>query len=98
MQPSPPDVADAPEPQALMAAVIRLTAKCACRPDVMGIRTLLALLAQLRGHPGLSRQPAVLAGLAEAHALWVERLGEVSLAENCLALAGARGEDGCQRH
>jgi len=79
------DIDHGPDAQTLMAAVIRLMAKCAETPAVAPVRTLLVLLGQLRGHPGLSRQPAVLAGLAEAHALWVGRLGQIASAESCQA-------------
>ena len=30
---------------------------------------------ELRAHPALSRRSAVLAGLAEAHAIWLHRIG-----------------------
>lgn len=93
-----PDRSDLPETQTLMAAVIRLMAKCSDNPSVPRMRTLLSLLGELRGHPGLSRQPAVLAGLAEAHALMVERLSQVAMAEACVGNAGATDEGDCTVH
>lgn len=92
------DNAELPDAQTLMAAIIRLMAKCVSAPDVARIRTLLALLAQMRGHPQLSREPAVLAGLAEAHATWVDRLGQVAIAGACQGPAGDRGRDGGKVH
>jgi len=68
---------DRPETQTLMAAVIRLMAQCAANCEEAHIRTLLTLLRELRDHPDLPRQPAVLASLATAHAIWVERLASV---------------------
>jgi hypothetical protein len=65
---------DLPDVQVLNAAVIRLMSNCAQRGETDQIRTLVALLRELRDHPDLSRQPAVLASLAEAHWLWVECL------------------------
>jgi hypothetical protein len=50
----------------------------------------LRLLAELRAHPALPRQSAVLAGLAEAHAIWVDRLGQLSAAQ---AMAAAVDDD-----
>lgn len=98
MQPKSADTAFLPETQTLMAAVIRLLAKCTGSPSVPRLRTLLALLGELRGHPDLSRQPAVLAGLAEAHALMVERLSQVAIAESCQGAAESQGVDGCKLH
>ncbi len=92
------EAANLPETQTLMAAVIRLLAKTAERPNVPQLRTLLALLGELRGHPGLLRQPAVLAGLAEAHALMVERLSQVALAEACPAEISSPDGDERQLH
>lgn len=68
---------DRPETQILMAAIIRLMAQCAASCDEAQIRTLLTLLRELRGHPDLPRQPAVLASLASAHAIWVDRLASI---------------------
>ena len=68
---------DRPETQILMAAIIRLMAQCAASCDEAQIRTLLTLLRELRCHPDLPRQPAVLASLATAHAIWVERLASI---------------------
>lgn len=78
---------DRPETQTLMAAVIRLMAQCAASCDETRIRTLLKLLRELRDHPELPRQPAVLASLATAHAIWVERLSQTCEAA---ALTGSR--------
>lgn len=88
---------DRPETTTLMAAVIRLMAQCAASCDEAHIRTLLTLLRQLRDHPDLPRQPAVLASLATAHAIWVDRLSSVCEAT---ALNGSRcdGESGPQLH
>lgn len=87
----PPDEArtdnDGPETATLMAAVIRLMSQCAASSEEAHIRTLLTLLGQLREQPHLPRQPAVLASLAAAHAIWVERLATVCEAA---ALAGNR--------
>ncbi len=68
---------DRPDTPVLMAAVIRLMAQCAASCDEAHIRTLLTLLRELRDHPGLPRQPAVLASLATAHAMWVDQLSSV---------------------
>lgn len=88
---------DRPETHTLMAAVIRLMAQCAASSDEAPIRTLLTLLRQLRDHPDLPRQPAVLAGLATAHAIWVDRL---SMVRETAALKGSRcdGESSPQLH
>lgn len=67
-----------PELQDLNAAVIRLVAKCADGGRPSELRALLVLLGALRAHPDLPRAPAVRAGLAEAHAIWVRRLGEIA--------------------
>lgn len=85
---------DLPEIQVLMAAVIRLMAKCADEYDVAPARTLLRLIKELRAHPDLSRRPAVLAGLAEAHAVWLERMNKIAdMQGNCAAsdIADDRG-------
>ncbi|MCC6707256.1 MAG: hypothetical protein IT492_06815 [Gammaproteobacteria bacterium] len=87
MPPEPRGDNDGPETATLMAAVIRLMAQCANSSEEAHIRTLLSLLRQLRDHPDLPRQPAVLASLATAHAIWVERLSALSEAA---ALAGSR--------
>ena len=71
---------DRPATHTLMAAVIRLMAQCAGSGDEAPIRTLLTLLRQLRDHPDLPRQPAVLGSLATAHAIWVDRLSTVCAA------------------
>ena len=68
---------DRPETQILMAAVIRRMAQCAASCDEAQIRTLLSFLRELRGHPDLPRQPVVLASLASAHAIWVDRLASI---------------------
>lgn len=96
----PPEAAEnsrGPETQTLMAAVIRLMAQCAASCDEAPIRTLLILLRELRDHPDLPRQPAVLASLATAHAIWVARLAAVC---ESAALAGAArdGDDGPSLH
>lgn len=72
------DDKDMPEAAALMAAVIRLMAQCSAGGDLTKIRTLLRLLRTLRDHPDLPRQSAVLASLAEAHAIWVQKLAYLS--------------------
>ena len=97
MQSEPAGNNDGPETQTLMAAVIRLMAQCAASCDEAHIRTLLTLLRELRAHPALPRQPAVLASLATAHAIWVERLSALAQAT---ALAGSRcdGESSPQIH
>ena len=61
-----------------MAAVIRLLAKCAHEYDPASARKLLSLLNELRAHPALSRRSVVLAGLAEAHATWLHRIGLIA--------------------
>jgi len=66
--------ADLPDVETLSSAVIRLMARCAEGRNVGDIRTLVALLRELRAHPDLPHQPAVLASLAEAHAIWVRLL------------------------
>lgn len=81
---------DGPEVATLMAAVVRLMAQCSACCEPVKIRTLLRLLAELRAHPALPRQSAVLAGLAEAHAIWVDRLGQLSAAQ---AMAAAVDDD-----
>jgi len=65
---------DLPEVQVLMAAVIRLMAKCALEEDAAPMGVLLKLINELRMHPDLLRRPAVLAGLAEAHSVWLHRV------------------------
>ena len=70
-----------PSPQTLMAAVIRLMAVCVDSNEVNQMRTLLTLLRELRAHPDLLRQPAVLASLATANAIWVGRLSQLFEAE-----------------
>ena len=60
---------DRPATQILMAAVIGLMAQCAASCDEAHIRTLLTRLRELRDHPDLPRQPAVLASLATTHAI-----------------------------
>ena len=97
MQPEAAENNDRPETATLMAAVIRLMAQCASCSDEAPIRTLLTLLRQLRDHPDLPRQPAVLASLATAHAIWVDRLSSVCEAA---ALRGSRcdGESSPQLH
>jgi len=87
---------DGPETQTLMAAVIRLMAQCAANCDEALIRTLLKLLRELRDHPQLPRQPAVLASLATAHAIWVERLSQVS--EAAAQKGGRCGESSPSLH
>ena len=77
MRPAPRADNDRPATATLMAAVIRLMAQCAASSEEAHIRTLLTLLRQLRDHPDLPREPAVLASLAAAHAIWVERLSSV---------------------
>ncbi|MEQ8494281.1 MAG: hypothetical protein RLO46_22310 [Pseudomonadales bacterium] len=62
-----------PDVQVLMAAVIRLMSRCLANPGAAESRTLLHLLAQLRQHPDLRRDPAVRAALAESHFAWIER-------------------------
>ena len=97
MQSESPGNNDRPETQTLMAAVIRLMAQCASSCDESRIRTLLKLLRELRNHPDLPRQPAVLASLATAHAIWVERLSQVC---EVAALTGSHcdGESTPQLH
>jgi len=73
MKPSTTSRADLPDVQALMAAVIRLMSRCLAAPGGAETRTLVTLLARLREHPDLRREPAVLAALAEAHFAWVEQ-------------------------
>lgn len=80
---------DRPATATLMAAVIRLMAQCAASSEEAHIRTLLTLLRQLRDHPDLPREPAVLASLAAAHAIWVNRLS--SLCEAAAADGHRRG-------
>lgn len=88
---------DRPEPVTLMAAVIRLMAQCASCSDEAPIRTLLILPRQLRDHPELPRQPAVLASLATAHAIWVERLAVMGEALERKS-RGGEGERSPQLH
>ena len=71
---------DRPDTPVLMAAVIRLMAQCAASCDEAHIRTLLTLLRELRDHPDLRRRPAVLARLATAHVIWIDRLSSVCVA------------------
>ena len=69
---------DVPEVPELMAAVIRLMAKCAHEYDAARASTLLKLINELRAHPDLPRRPAVLAGLAEAHSIWLQRVNHIA--------------------
>ena len=87
-----------PPPQTLMAAVIRLMAVCSNSHDSMQIRTLLSLLRELRAHPDLLRQPAVLAGLATANAIWVERLTHLGEATAVAAAADSADHSHHQIH
>lgn len=64
---------DVPDIQVLMAAVIRLMSRCLAAPGGAETRTLVTLIARLREHPDLQREPAVLAALAESHFAWVEQ-------------------------
>lgn len=64
---------DVPDVQVLMAAVIRLMSRCLAAPGGAETRTLVTLIARLREHPDLQREPAVLAALAESHFAWVEQ-------------------------
>ncbi len=72
-----------PAIQDLNSAVIRLMAKCARGASADEVRTLVGLLRELRAHPDLSRDPAVLAGLAEAHAIWVRLLATIVESGGC---------------
>lgn len=67
-----------PDVETLSSAVIRLMARCAEGRNLAEIRTLVALLRELRAHPHLPHEPAVLASLAEAHAIWVRVLSATS--------------------
>ena len=73
------DARDMPE----AAALIRLMAQCSAGCDLVKIRTLLRLLRALRDHPDLPRQSAVLASLAEAHAIWVQKLAPAKFRGRC---------------
>ncbi|MEQ8659583.1 MAG: hypothetical protein RLW62_02070 [Gammaproteobacteria bacterium] len=68
-----PGSEDMPDVQVLMAAVIRLMSRCLANPGGAETRTLVQLIARLREHPHLRREPAVLAALAESHFAWLER-------------------------
>jgi len=92
MSPADNQPVELPELQVLMAAVIRLMAKCIESDQTAPAGALLKLIKELRSHPDLSRRPAILAGLAEAHSIWLQRVTTMTEREglqDALACSGA---------